>query len=105
VNALDYSGYPDCRPEFVEAFERLARVATRAGVDGRPLHIHTPLINLSKGDIIATGLAMGLDYGKTQSCYDPFPDGRPCRRCDSCQLRAAGFAAAGVPDPLIAASC
>ncbi len=105
VNALDYSGYPDCRPEFIDAFERLARVATRAGVDGRRLQIHTPLITMSKADIITTGLAMGLDYGQTQSCYDPAPDGRPCRRCDSCQLRAAGFAAAGVADPLIAASC
>ena len=105
VNALDYSGYPDCRPEFIEAFERLARLATRAGVDGRRLQIHTPLITMSKADIILTGLAMGLDYGKTRSCYDPLPDGRPCRRCDSCQLRAAGFATAGVPDPLVAASC
>jgi 7-cyano-7-deazaguanine synthase len=105
VNALDYSGYPDCRPEFIEAFERLARLATRAGVGGRRLQIHTPLITLSKADIITAGLAMGLDYGKTQSCYDPLPDGRPCRRCDSCQLRAAGFAAAGIPDPLVTASC
>jgi 7-cyano-7-deazaguanine synthase len=105
VNALDYSGYPDCRPEFIEAFERLARLATRAGVNGRRLQIHTPLITLSKADIITAGLTMGLDYSKTQSCYDPLPDGRPCRRCDSCQLRANGFAAAGVPDPLIAASC
>lgn len=100
VNALDYSGYPDCRPEFIAAFERLARVATRAGVEGHPLTIHTPLITLSKADIITLGLSLGLDYGKTHSCYDPLPDGRPCRRCDSCQLRAAGFAAAGVPDPL-----
>jgi 7-cyano-7-deazaguanine synthase len=105
INALDYSGYPDCRPEFIEAFERLARLATRAGVDGRRLQIHTPLITLSKADIITAGLALGLDYGKTHSCYDPLPDGRPCRRCDSCRLRAAGFLAAGVPDPLIRASC
>jgi 7-cyano-7-deazaguanine synthase len=105
VNALDYSGYPDCRPEFIAAFERLARLATRAGVDGSSLRIHTPLITLSKAEIINAGLVMGLDYGQTHSCYDPLPDGRPCRRCDSCQLRAAGFAAAGVPDPLLAASC
>jgi 7-cyano-7-deazaguanine synthase len=104
VNALDYSGYPDCRPEFIAAFERLASVATRAGVEGRPARIHTPLIALSKGEIIRLGLALGLDYGKTHSCYDPLPDGSPCRHCDSCRLRAAGFAAAGAVDPL-AASC
>lgn len=105
VNALDYSGYPDCRPEFIAAFERMARLATRAGVSGRQLHIHTPLIDLSKADIIRAGVSLGLHYGLTHSCYDPLPDGRPCRRCDSCQLRAAGFAAAGVPDPLLASTC
>jgi 7-cyano-7-deazaguanine synthase len=101
VNALDYSGYPDCRPQFIETFERLARLATRAGVEGRPLEVHTPLITLSKADIIRLGLSLGLDYGKTHSCYDPLPDGRPCRHCDSCRLRAAGFEATGVPDPLL----
>jgi 7-cyano-7-deazaguanine synthase len=101
VNALDYSGYPDCRPEFIAAFERLARLATRAGVEGRSLKIHAPLIALSKAEIIRLGLSLGLDYGKTHSCYDPLPDGRPCRRCESCRLRAEGFAAAGVPDPLV----
>jgi 7-cyano-7-deazaguanine synthase len=104
VNALDYSGYPDCRPEFIAAFERLAKVATRAAVEGRPLRIQTPLITLSKGEIIRLGLSLGLDYGKTHSCYDPLPDGSPCRHCDSCRLRAAGFDAAGAIDPL-AASC
>jgi 7-cyano-7-deazaguanine synthase len=103
VNALDYSGYPDCRPEFIRAFEQLARVATKAGVEGRALRIHTPLIALSKADIIRLGLSMGLDYGLTHSCYDPLPDGRPCRRCDSCRLRAAGFAEVGARDPLIPA--
>jgi 7-cyano-7-deazaguanine synthase len=102
VNALDYSGYPDCRPDFVEAFERLAAVATRAGVEGRPFRVRTPLIALSKADIIRRGLAMGLDYGLTHSCYDPAPTGAPCRRCDSCVLRARGFAEAGAVDPLIA---
>jgi 7-cyano-7-deazaguanine synthase len=101
VNALDYSGYPDCRPEFIRAFERLARLATKSGVEGRPLSIHSPLIELSKADIIRLGLSLGLDYGLTHSCYDPSPDGRPCGRCDSCQLRAAGFAEAGATDPLI----
>jgi 7-cyano-7-deazaguanine synthase len=105
VNAVDYSGYPDCRPEFIEAFERLAVLATRAGVEGRPLEVHTPLITLSKADIIRLGLSLGLDYGKTHSCYDPLADGRPCRQCDSCRLRAAGFDAAGVPDPLLLPSC
>jgi 7-cyano-7-deazaguanine synthase len=101
VNALDYSGYPDCRPEFIHAFERLARLATRAGVEGRPLTIHTPLIAMSKADIIRMGLSLGLDYGLTHSCYDPAPDGRPCGHCDSCRLRVAGFAEAGATDPLI----
>jgi len=101
VNALDYSGYPDCRPEFIHAFEHMARLATRAGVEGQPLKIHTPLIDLSKADIIRLGLALGLDYGLTHSCYDPLPHGTPCGRCDSCVLRARGFAEAGVPDPLI----
>lgn len=100
VNALDYSGYPDCRPEFIRAFERLARLGTRAGVEGRELTVHTPLIELSKAEIITLGLGLGLDYGLTHSCYDPGPSGLPCGRCDSCQLRAAGFAAAGIPDPL-----
>ena len=101
VNALDYSGYPDCRPEFIRAFEQLARVATRAGVEGRQLNIHTPLISLSKAEIIRLGLSLGLDYGLTHSCYDPLADGRPCGHCDSCRLRAAGFADAGANDPLI----
>jgi 7-cyano-7-deazaguanine synthase len=101
VNALDYSGYPDCRPAFVRAFEALANVATRAGVEGARFHIHTPLIELSKADIIRRGLALGLDYGLTHSCYDPAPSGRPCGHCDSCVLRAKGFAAAGVADPLL----
>ena len=100
VNALDYSGYPDCRPEFIRAFEQMARLATRAGVEGRPLTIHTPLLQLSKSDIIRLGLSLRLDYGLTHSCYDPRPDGGPCGRCDSCRLRAAGFAEAGATDPL-----
>jgi 7-cyano-7-deazaguanine synthase len=101
VNALDYSGYPDCRPEFVQAFERMARLATKAGVEGRPLTIHTPLISLSKANIIRLGLSLGLDYGLTHSCYDPPPDGGPCGHCDSCRLREAGFREAGAIDPLI----
>jgi 7-cyano-7-deazaguanine synthase len=101
VNALDYSGYPDCRPDFIRAFEQLARLATRAGVEGRPLTVHSPLIDLSKSEIIRLGLSLGLDYGLTHSCYDPLPDGRPCGHCDSCRLRAAGFAEAGATDPLI----
>jgi 7-cyano-7-deazaguanine synthase len=99
VNALDYSGYPDCRPEFIHAFEQLARVATRAGVEGRALTVHAPLMRLTKAEIIGLGTGLGLDYGLTLSCYDPLPDGVPCGHCDSCQLRAAGFAAAGVADP------
>ena len=101
VNALDYSGYPDCRPEFIQAFERLARLATKAGVEGRPLTVHTPLISLSKADIIRLGLSLGLDYGLTHSCYDPPPSGLPCGHCDSCLLRAGGFAEARATDPLI----
>ena len=101
VNALDYSGYPDCRPEYISAFERLASLATATGVQGRSFRIHAPLQMLSKADIIRTGQALGLDYGLTHSCYDPGTDGRPCGHCDSCQLRAAGFAAAGVADPLV----
>ena len=101
VNALDYSGYPDCRPEFIRAFEQMARLATRAGVEGQRLTIHTPLLHLSKAEIIRLGLSLGLDYGLTHSCYDPRPDGGPCGRCDSCRLRAAGFAEAGATDPLI----
>jgi 7-cyano-7-deazaguanine synthase len=101
VNALDYSGYPDCRPEFIAAFEALANLATRAGVEGARFRIHTPLITLSKADIIRRGLALGLDYGLTHSCYDPDPSGGPCRRCDSCLLRAKGFAEVGIPDPVL----
>jgi 7-cyano-7-deazaguanine synthase len=101
VNALDYSGYPDCRPEFVAAFERLAALATAEGVKGRPFRIQAPLQMLTKPEIIRAGLGLGLDYGLTHSCYDPSPDGRPCGRCDSCLLRAAGFAQAGVEDPAL----
>jgi 7-cyano-7-deazaguanine synthase len=100
VNALDYSGYPDCRPEYIEAFERMADLATKAGVNGGRFHVRAPLIALSKAEIIRRGLALGLDYGLTHSCYDPLPHGAPCGRCDSCVLRARGFAEAGVPDPL-----
>jgi 7-cyano-7-deazaguanine synthase len=99
VNALDYSGYPDCRPEFVAAFERLANVATRAGVEGAAFRIHTPLIAMGKAEIIRQGIELGLQYGLTLSCYDPSPDGRPCGHCDSCVLRAHGFRDAGVADP------
>jgi hypothetical protein len=99
VNALDYSGYPDCRPEFIAAFETLANLATRAGVEGARFRIHTPLINLSKADIIRRGLALGLDYGLTHSCYNPDDEGRACGRCDSCVLRARGSLEAGLPDP------
>jgi len=103
VNALDYSGYPDCRPEYIAAFERMANLATAAGVQGRQrLKIHAPLIDLTKAQIIRRGLALGVDYGLTSSCYDPGADGRPCGQCDSCQLRAKGFAQAGMADPLAA---
>jgi 7-cyano-7-deazaguanine synthase len=101
VNAVDYSGYPDCRPEFLSAFERLASLATAQGVRGGACRIHAPLVTLTKAEIVRKGLDLGLDYGLTHSCYDPAVDGRPCSRCDSCVLRAAGFAGAGVPDPLL----
>lgn len=101
VNAIDYSGYPDCRPEFLDAFDRLARLATRAGVEGGDIRIYAPLAQMSKADIIREGTRLGVDYGLTHSCYDPRPDGRPCHACDSCRLRARGFAEAGIPDPLI----
>jgi len=101
VNALDYSGYPDCRPAFIHAFEALAAVATRAGVEGARFHVHTPLIHMTKAEIIRKGLDLGLDYGLTHSCYDPLPSGTPCGRCDSCVLRARGFLEAGVIDPLL----
>jgi 7-cyano-7-deazaguanine synthase len=102
VNALDYSGYPDCRPEYITAFEHLARLATRAGVEGAPLTIHAPLIHMTKAEIIRRGVELGVDYGLTHSCYDPRPDGGPCGHCDSCILRARGFTEAGLVDPLLA---
>jgi len=101
VNALDYSGYPDCRPEYLRAFERVAALATRAGVEGRTLKILAPLLHLTKADIIRRGLSLGVDYGLTLSCYDPSPEGRPCGHCDSCQLRAKGFSEAGAIDPAL----
>jgi 7-cyano-7-deazaguanine synthase len=100
VNAVDYSGYPDCRPEFIAAFEQLATLATADGIHGGRFTIHAPLQTMSKAELIQKGMALGLDYGLTPSCYDPLPDGTPCGRCDSCVLRAAGFAEAGVVDPL-----
>jgi 7-cyano-7-deazaguanine synthase len=99
VNSVDYSGYPDCRPEFIRAFERLARLATRAGVEGKRLRIHAPPSGLGKKDIILLGVKAGVDYGQTHSCYDPAPDGRACGGCDSCLLRRKGFLDAGVEDP------
>ncbi len=99
VNAVDYSGYPDCRPEFIEAFRNLANLATKAGVEGRRFEIHTPLIELSKADIIRRGAELGVDYGLTVSCYQADEQGRACGRCDSCRLRAQGFREAGVSDP------
>jgi 7-cyano-7-deazaguanine synthase len=101
VNALDYSGYPDCRPAYLEAFERLAALATRAGVEGRPFRILAPLLQLSKAEIIRLGMDLGLDYSLTHSCYSPAADGRPCGACDSCRLRAKGFAEAGLSDPAL----
>lgn len=101
VNAVDYSGYPDCRPAFVEAFEHTARLATKAGVEGRGVRVHAPLSSMTKAEIITRGVELGVDYALTRSCYDPDADGRACGRCDSCQIRRAGFASAGVPDPTI----
>lgn len=100
VNALDYSGYPDCRPEFIRAFEKLANVATRAGTTGGTFTMHAPLIDLSKADIIRLGTSLGVNYASTTSCYDPDPQGRACGECDSCQLRLRGFAEAGLSDPI-----
>jgi len=99
VTAVDYSGYPDCRPEYIEAFQRMADLATRAGVEGRCIQIRTPLISLTKAEIIKTGINLGVDYSITHSCYDPTPDGAACGACESCLLRRKGFEAAGVPDP------
>ena len=102
VNAVDYSGYPDCRPEYLEAFVKLANLATKAGVEGSRYEVLAPLVSLSKADIIRTGLELGVDYGLTTSCYDPGPVGEPCGSCDSCRIRAAGFATVGVADPRLA---
>ena len=100
VNAVDYSGYPDCRPEFIATFEKLARLATKAGVEGAQFRVHAPLINMSKAQIIAKGTDLGVDFSLTHSCYDPLPDGRACGACDSCRLRLEGFRAAGLEDPI-----
>jgi len=103
VNALDYSGYPDCRPEYIEAFEEMANLALKKTVEGKMrITVCTPLIHLTKGEIIRLGTSLGVNYGLTHSCYDPLPDGRPCQTCDSCLLRKKGFAEAGIPDPLTA---
>ena len=99
ANAVDYSGYPDCRPEYMRAFEALANLATRAAVEGRPLTLHTPIISLSKADIIRRGAALGVDYASTVSCYQATEEGLACGRCDACRIRRAGFEAAGIPDP------
>ncbi|MDR3429781.1 MULTISPECIES: 7-cyano-7-deazaguanine synthase QueC [Silvimonas] len=99
VNAVDYSGYPDCRPDYIAAYQQMARLATRTGVEGSPLTIHTPLITLSKAEIVQAGLALGVDYSQTVTCYKADEDGRACGQCDACRLRAAGFEAAGVADP------
>jgi 7-cyano-7-deazaguanine synthase len=101
ANAVDYSGYPDCRPEFLEAFERMANLGTKAGVEGAGFRIRAPLLSLTKGQIVARGAALGLDFGLTSSCYDPGPEGVPCGRCDSCTIRRKGFEEAGLPDPLV----
>jgi 7-cyano-7-deazaguanine synthase len=100
ANALDYSGYPDCRPEYITAFERMANLATRAGVEGAAIRIHTPLIALGKADIVRRGLELGVDFGLTSTCYDPAPDGAACGHCEACLLRLKGFAEAGERDPV-----
>jgi 7-cyano-7-deazaguanine synthase len=100
VNALDFSGYPDCRPEYIKAFEKMANLATKAGVEGKSVIIHTPIINMTKAQIIKKGVLLGVDYSMTHSCYDPADDGRPCGKCDSCVLRKKGFEEAGLSDPL-----
>ena len=100
VNALDYSGYPDCRPEFIAAYQRMADLATRAGVEGKGPHIRSPLIDMTKAEIIRLGQSLGVDYSLTTSCYDPDSHGRACGRCDSCKLRLKGFSEAGVSDPI-----
>jgi 7-cyano-7-deazaguanine synthase len=102
VNALDYSGYPDCRPEYIDAFERMAQLATKAGIAGERFRIRAPLLRMTKAEIVRCGVALGVDYALTHSCYDPAPDGRPCGHCDSCLLRARGFAEAGMTDPALA---
>jgi queuosine biosynthesis protein QueC len=104
ANAIDYSGYPDCRPEFIDAFERLAKVATKAGIEGTRFEIHAPLISMSKADIIRKGTELGIDFSLTHSCYDPTVNGLACGECDSCRLRLAGFREAGLPDPIAYAS-
>lgn len=101
VNAVDYSGYPDCRPEFVDAFEKLARVATKMGVEGQEITVHAPLIQMTKPEIIREGLKLGVDYSLTHSCYDPGEDGRPCGHCDSCLIREKAFAEVGMADPAV----
>ena len=104
VNALDYSGYPDCRPEYIEAFTKTANLATKAGIQGKGFRIHTPLISMTKAQIIRKGLELGVDYSLTHSCYDPSPKGKPCGRCDSCLLRQKGFEEAGAEDPIFSDS-
>lgn len=101
VNAVDYSGYPDCRPEYIEAFAKMANLATKAAVEGTALRIHTPLINMTKTEIISTGLALGVDYSLTSSCYSPSPNGEPCLECDSCMIRMKAFEVLGLKDPLV----
>ena len=104
ANALDYSGYPDCRPEYLRAFEAMANLATKAGVEGRQFHVHAPLLSMTKAEIVRRGLELGVDYGLTHSCYDPDASGQPCGHCDSCLLRARGFAEAGIADPALGPS-
>lgn len=104
ANAVDYSGYPDCRPEYIQAFEKMANLATKQSVEGEPFKIHAPLIDLTKAEIIKCGIQLGVDYGITSSCYDPQDDGQPCNTCDSCRIRASGFAAAGLDDPIFSSA-